>query len=82
MLFMIEHFEIALAPDAEPIPIADDSREERLTTIWQPKVFPASLDTLPSQASLRSVFVLLAREAAAAGRKTNSGSPMSRTRRM
>ncbi|KAF8422288.1 hypothetical protein L210DRAFT_989301 [Boletus edulis BED1] len=50
VLFTIEGFEIARAPDAEPIPITDNSREERLTTIWQPKAFPSSLKSTPSHA--------------------------------
>lgn len=69
VLFTIEGFEIARAPDAEPVSIADNSREERLTTVWQPKSFPPSLRSLPPQASLRSVFESLARDAASAGRK-------------
>ena len=70
VLFTIEGFEIALAPDAEPVPLTDSSLEERLTTVWQPKSFPSSLESLPPQTSLRSVFDSLARNAAAAGRKT------------
>jgi len=69
VLFTIEGFEIALAPDAEPVGITDNSREERLTTVWQPKSFPASFDSLPQPVSLRSAFEGLGREAAAAGRK-------------
>ncbi|KIK92693.1 hypothetical protein PAXRUDRAFT_146735 [Paxillus rubicundulus Ve08.2h10] len=69
VLFTIEGFEIARAPDAEPIPITDSSREERLTTVWQSKSFPSSLSSLPAQASLGSVFKALVRDAAAAGRK-------------
>lgn len=69
VLLTIEGFEIALAPDAEPIPITDNSHEERLTTAWQPKSFPSSLKALPPQASPRSVFESLARDAAAAGTK-------------
>ncbi|KIJ63455.1 polyketide synthetase [Hydnomerulius pinastri MD-312] len=69
VLFTIEGFEIARAPDAEPIPITDSSVEERLTTIWQAKSFPSSLTSLPAQASLASVFQVLARDAATAGRK-------------
>ncbi|KAF9233977.1 hypothetical protein BU15DRAFT_79539 [Melanogaster broomeanus] len=34
LLFTIKAFEIACAPDAEPVPITDN-RRERLTTIWQ-----------------------------------------------
>ncbi|KAF9241407.1 putative nonribosomal peptide synthetase [Melanogaster broomeanus] len=69
VLFTIEGFEIARAPDAEPIPITDNSREERLTTVWQSKSFPSSLASLPAKASVGSVFKLLAQDAAAAGRK-------------
>ena len=32
VLFNIEGFEIARAPDAEPVAITDDSLEEQLTT--------------------------------------------------
>ncbi|KAI9455958.1 hypothetical protein HD554DRAFT_2317618 [Boletus coccyginus] len=69
VLFTIEGFEIALAPDAEPVGITDNSREERLTTVWQPKSFPASLDSLPRHSSLCSVFEGLGRDAATASRK-------------
>lgn len=67
VLLTIEGFEIARAPDAEPVPITDNSREERLTTVWQPKSFPSSFMSLHPQASLRSVFDSLGRDAAAAG---------------
>lgn len=69
VLFTIEGFEIARAPDSEPVSITDNSCEERLTTVWQPKSFPSSLESLPPQASLRSVFESLGRDAAAAARK-------------
>ena len=69
VLFTIEGFEIALVPDADPVPVTDDSREERLTTIWQSKSFPAFLTSLSPSASLRSVFGSVARDAALAGRK-------------
>ncbi|KIJ63457.1 polyketide synthetase [Hydnomerulius pinastri MD-312] len=71
VLFTIEGFEIARAPDAEPVPITDSSVEERLTTIWQAKSFPSSpsLASLPAQASLASVFQALACDVAAGGRK-------------
>ena len=70
VLLTIEGFETARAPDAEPVSITDSSREERLTTVWQSKSFPASLASLPPQPSLRFVFESLARDAASAGRKT------------
>lgn len=69
VLFTIEGFEIARAPDPEPVLITDNSREERLTTIWQPKAFPSSLQSLPLSASLRSAFESLMHDAAGAGRK-------------
>ncbi|KAI9458237.1 putative nonribosomal peptide synthetase, partial [Boletus coccyginus] len=69
VLFTIEGFDFARAPDAELVPVTDNSREERLTTSWQLKSFPSSLDLLPSHTSLPSVFESLGRDAAAAGRK-------------
>ncbi|KAF9228933.1 putative nonribosomal peptide synthetase [Gyrodon lividus] len=79
VLFTIEGFEIARAPDAEPIPITDSNRDERLTTVWQSKSFPSSLTSLPAQASLGSVFKLLAQDAAAAGRKVIRAVDLART---
>ncbi|KAH7918142.1 ketoacyl-synt-domain-containing protein, partial [Leucogyrophana mollusca] len=69
VLFTIEGFEIARAPDAEPVPITDSSLEERLTTVWQSKSFPSKPSSLAADATLTSVFNALARSAGAAGRK-------------
>ncbi|KAG9317960.1 hypothetical protein JVU11DRAFT_12 [Chiua virens] len=69
VLFTIEGFEIARAPDTEPLLITDESREQRLTTTWQPKSFPSSLQSLSSPTSLRSIFGSLGRDAAVAGRR-------------
>lgn len=79
VLFTIEGFEIARAPDPEPVLITDNSLEERLTTVWQPKSFPSSLESLPPSASLRSAFESLARDAAAAGRKVIRVADMAKT---
>jgi len=79
VLLTMEGFEMARAPDAEPVPITDNSREERLTTVWQSKSFPSSLDSLPPQASLRAVFERLGREAAAAGRKVIRAADLTKT---
>ncbi|EMD32324.1 PKS/NRPS enzyme [Gelatoporia subvermispora B] len=48
VLFTIEGFEIALAPEAEPVVIDDSSVQERLTTVWQPKTFSIGDYTLPA----------------------------------
>ncbi|KAH7909125.1 putative nonribosomal peptide synthetase [Hygrophoropsis aurantiaca] len=68
VLLTIDGFEIARAPDVEPIPITDDSLNERLTTIWQSKSFPSTSTLLPTDATLTSVFDQLVRNARAAGR--------------
>ena len=69
VLFTIEGFEIARAPDAEPVAIADNSLEERLTTTWQAKAFPAVPFSLASEDSLSAVFKAIVDAAGAAGRK-------------
>ncbi|KAI6142295.1 putative nonribosomal peptide synthetase [Pisolithus thermaeus] len=69
VLFTIEGFEIARAPDAEPVAINDNSLEERLTTTWQSKSFPATSLTLASADSLSIVFKSVIRASATAGRK-------------
>ncbi|KAG6333238.1 hypothetical protein ID866_5853, partial [Astraeus odoratus] len=69
VLFTIEGFEIARAPDAEPVAITDNSLEERLTTTWQSKSFPAVSVSLSSEGSLVAIFKAIAKAAAAAGRK-------------
>ena len=66
VLFTIEGFEIARAPDAEPVAITDNSLEERLTTAWQAKAFPAVPFALASEDSLSGVFKAIV---GAAGRK-------------
>jgi len=43
----IDEFEIALAPGAEPVPITDNSMQQRLVTTWQPKAFITPNYTLP-----------------------------------
>ena len=35
----IDGFEIALAPEPEPVPITDHSMQQRIVTTWQPKAF-------------------------------------------
>ena len=47
VLFTIEGFEIARAPEAEPVVITDETVDERLTTVWQPKHFPSHGFELP-----------------------------------
>ncbi|KAL4075275.1 hypothetical protein V8B97DRAFT_2022271 [Scleroderma yunnanense] len=69
VLFTIEGFEIARAPDAEPIAITDNSLEERLTTTWQSKSFPAVPLSVTSESSLCAIFNSVVSAAAAAGRK-------------
>ncbi|KAI6009612.1 putative nonribosomal peptide synthetase [Pisolithus orientalis] len=69
ILFTIEGFEIARAPDAEPVTINDNSLEERLTTTWQSKSFPAASHTLTPTDSLSTVFKSVISAAAIAGRK-------------
>ncbi|KAI6098831.1 putative nonribosomal peptide synthetase [Pisolithus croceorrhizus] len=69
VLFTVEGFEIARAPDAEPVAINDNSLEERLTTTWQLKSFPAASLTLASADSLSVVFKSVIRASATAGRK-------------
>ncbi|KAH7890103.1 putative nonribosomal peptide synthetase [Phlebopus sp. FC_14] len=69
VLFTIEGFEIARAPDAEPVPITDNSREERLTTTWQSKSFPGKDVSLTPQASLSTIFKSISQDATTAGRK-------------
>ncbi|KAG9316161.1 hypothetical protein JVU11DRAFT_3844 [Chiua virens] len=56
ILSTIKGFETARAPNAEPLAITDSSREQRLTTMWQPKSFSSSLGSLSSPSSLRSIF--------------------------
>lgn len=67
VLFTIEGFEIARAPEAEPVAITDSSMEERLTTLWQPKTFSAAKCALPPVTSassyLSTVFESLAKSA-------------------
>ncbi|EIW85840.1 hypothetical protein CONPUDRAFT_80229 [Coniophora puteana RWD-64-598 SS2] len=69
VLFTIEGFEIARAPDAEPVAITDSSTEERLTTVWQPKNFPVKSFSVPAGNSLVALFDALVKDAVAAGRK-------------
>ena len=43
----IDEFEIALAPEPEPVPITDYSMQQRIVTTWQPKAFVTPNYTLP-----------------------------------
>jgi len=43
----IDEFEIALAPEPEPVPITDYSMQQRVVTTWQPKAFVTPNYTLP-----------------------------------
>ena len=69
VLFTIEGFEIARAPDAEPVAITDNSLEERLTTTWQSKSLPTVPLSVTSGDSLNAVFKAIVSAAGAAGRK-------------
>ena len=69
VLFTIEGFEIARAPDAEPVTITDNSLEEWLTTTWQSKLFPAVPLSVTSGDSLSAVFKAIISAAGAAGCK-------------
>ena len=69
VLFTIEGFEIARAPDAEPVAITDNSLEERLTTTWQSKSLPTVPLSVTSEDSLNAVFKAIVSAAGAAGRK-------------
>lgn len=44
----IDDFEIALAPEPEPVPITDYSMQQRIVTTWQPKAFITPHYTFPS----------------------------------
>ena len=68
-IFTIEGFEIASAPDAEPVALKDNSLEERLTTTWQLKSFPIVPHSVTSGDSLDAVFKVIVSSAGAAGRK-------------
>ena len=62
ILLTIEGLEFVLAPNGESVPTMANHREECLTTIWQPKMFPLTDYILPSAVSfdgpsyLRMVF--------------------------
>ena len=43
----IDGFEIALAPEPEPVPITDYSMQQRIVTTWQPKAFVTPNYILP-----------------------------------
>jgi Polyketide synthase dehydratase len=47
IIFTINNFEIALAPEPEPIPITDYSMQQRVVTAWQPKAFVTPNYILP-----------------------------------
>ena len=47
VFFTIDEFEIALTPEPEPVPITDQSMQQRLVTIWQPKAFVTPNYALP-----------------------------------
>ena len=47
VFFTIDEFEIALAPEPEPVPITDFSIQQRIVTTWQPKAFVTPNYTLP-----------------------------------
>lgn len=69
VLLTIEGFEIARAPDAEPVVITDSSLEERLTTTWQSKSFPVTPFSLGSNESLCGAFKAIVDSSGTAGRK-------------
>ena len=48
VFFTVDEFEIALAPEPEPVPITDYSMQQRIVTTWQPKAFVTPNYTLPS----------------------------------
>ena len=47
VFFTIDEFEIALAPEPEPVPITDYSMQQRVVTTWQPKAFVTPNYVLP-----------------------------------
>lgn len=47
----IDEFEIALAPEPEPVPITDYSMQQRIVTTWQPKDFVTPNYDLPPAAA-------------------------------
>jgi hypothetical protein len=47
VFFTIDEFEIALAPEPEPVPITDYSMQQRIVTTWQPKAFVTPNYTFP-----------------------------------
>ena len=47
VFFTIDEFEIALAPEPEPVPITDYTMHQRIVTTWQPKAFVTPDYTLP-----------------------------------
>ena len=47
----IDEFEIALAPEPEPVPITDFSMQQRIVTTWQPKAFITPGYALPPVAA-------------------------------
>jgi len=47
VFFTIDKFEIALAPEPEPVPITDYSMQQRIVTAWKPKAFITPNYTLP-----------------------------------
>ncbi|KIJ60828.1 polyketide synthetase [Hydnomerulius pinastri MD-312] len=69
VLFTIEGFEISRAPGPELIPINDQTLDARLTTIWQPKVFPSYGQLTLDNVSFSTAFQTIVMGAARAGRR-------------
>ncbi|KAH9923014.1 putative nonribosomal peptide synthetase [Amylocystis lapponica] len=55
VLFTIDGFEIALAPEPDPVVIDDSSKAERLATAWQPKAFNVPNYILPLRHVVRAI---------------------------
>ena len=47
----VDEFEIALAPEPEPVPITDYSMQQRIVTTWQPKALVTPNYTIPPVAA-------------------------------